>query len=321
MLIDRLRTGAILICVVAVLLYVDAYYSISGADGLYLVPLLMLFALGTAWDMCGLLLRAGFPMHRGITLLGTAIVSAAPAVVLLWNAAAAAMPGTVHPYPADCPIGLMGWTTIAGVIAATMFFLDEIKDYSVASDPGGVLRRLTASLFITAYVGLPMSMMLALRTLGSESAGGTGDASGLHNWGLAALLTTIATTKSSDIGAYFTGKTMGRRKLIPRLSPGKTVEGSIGGLVLATLVAAACLTFLFPAMCSANTPGSAWALLLGPLLGIFGMLGDLAESLVKRTCGAKDSGDLLPGMGGVWDVTDSLIFASLPAFLCFAAVA
>ncbi len=320
MLVDRLRTSAILVGIIAAFLYVDARYAITGAAGLYLVPLLLFFALGTAWDMCGLLLRAGFPMHRGVTLCGTAIVSTAPAVVLVWNTAAAVMPGTVPPYPANCPIGMMGWTIVAGVLAATLFFLDEIKDYSVASDPSGVLRRLTASLFIATYVGLPMSLLIVLRTLGSDDVAADAP-SGLHNWGLAALLTMIATTKSTDVGAYFTGKALGRRKLIPRLSPGKTVEGSIGGLILATVVATACLAFLFPAISPGNAPPLALAFLLGPLLGISGMVGDLAQSLVKRACGAKDSGNSLPGMGGVWDVTDSLIFASLPAFLCFAAVA
>jgi phosphatidate cytidylyltransferase len=135
-------------------------------------------------------------------------------------------------------------------------------------------------------------------------------------------------TKSADAGAYFTGKTLGRHKLIPRLSPGKTWEGAIGGIVTSTLVALACLTWLFPE--SSNAPGSApsiallasplWgALLLGPLLSLSGMVGDLAESLVKRDAGAKDSGDWLPGLGGVWDVTDSLIAAAMPAFLCFSA--
>ncbi|WP_236624889.1 phosphatidate cytidylyltransferase [Rhodopirellula sp. SWK7] len=193
-----------------------------------------------------------------------------------------------------------------------------MKDYSVGSDPSGVLRRLTASMFTATYVGLPMSLLVVLRGLGADDVSATG----ASNWGLAALLSMIAITKSTDAGAYFTGKSIGRRKLIPRLSPGKTWEGSIGGVVVATLVAAACIAFLFPAISGPDSaPPLGLALVLGPLLAICGMVGDLAESLVKRACGAKDSGNLLPGLGGVWDVTDSLIFASLPAFLCFAAVA
>ncbi len=319
MLIDRLRSSAILILVVVALLYSDANYGISGAAGLFLVPLLLFFALGTAWDCCGLLQRAGFPMHHGVTLFATGMVSAAPCVVLIWNALAAMFPSLIARYPIDCPIGMMGWITVAGCLAAVIFFLDEMKDYTLGSDPSGVLRRLVAGLFVAMYVGLPMSLLIMIRGLGSDHMSDLPTSS--NTWGLAALLTMIIVTKSTDAGAYFTGKAIGRHKLIPRLSPGKTVEGSLGGLVVSTLVAAVCLKFLFPVVTSTNHPPLWLAFVLGPSLGIAGMVGDLAESLVKRACGAKDSGNLLPGLGGVWDVTDSLIFAALPAFLCFAAVA
>jgi len=313
LLFDRLRTSAILITLSVALLYADATFSVPGAAGLYLLPLLLFFALGTAWDLCGLMLRIGFPIHRGVIMTGTGLIAMAPFVAIGWNALAAGFPDAVSAYPADCPIGRMGWIVVAGGIAMVLFFLDEMKDYSVGSDPSGVLRRLTTTFFIAFYVGLPMSLLVVIRGLGEGI-----DA----NWGLAALLTMIATTKSTDAGAYFTGKAIGKRKLIPRLSPGKTWEGSIGGIVLATLVAGACLAWLFPAIAgSGSTPPLGLALILGPLLAISGMLGDLAESLVKRATGAKDSGSLLPGLGGVWDVTDSLIFAALPALLCFAAVA
>lgn len=300
------------------LLYCDAVYSAPGAEGFFLLPLLLFFALGTAWDLCGLMLRIGFPIHRGMILVATGVIAAAPYVSIFWNAASNWFPESISRYPVDCPIGTMGWITLAGVFAAILFFLDEMKDYSLASDPSGVLRRLTASFFVAFYVGMPMGLLAVLRGLGGQP----GAAAEFSNWGLAALLTLLATTKSADAGAYFAGKSLGRRKMIPRLSPGKTWEGSMGGVLMATLVAAACLFYLFPAISGSDSaPPVALALILGPLLAVTGMLGDLAESLVKRACGAKDSGTLLPGLGGVWDVTDSLIFASLPGFLCFAAVA
>ncbi len=89
------------------------------------------------------------------------------------------------------------------------------------------------------YVGLPMALLIALRSMG----GG--------NWGLAALITTIAVTKSTDAGAYFSGKALGKHKLIPRLSPGKTREGAVGGILTATIVAFVCLQWLFPAIAGA----------------------------------------------------------------------
>ncbi|WP_040770873.1 phosphatidate cytidylyltransferase, partial [Novipirellula maiorica] len=150
------------------------------------------------------------------------------------------------------------------------------------------------------------------------------DQPGSGNWGLAALITMIAVTKSTDAGAYFVGRAVGRHKLIPRLSPGKTWEGAVGGMLTSTIVAFACLHWLFPAMAPTTNAITLiqciiGAIVLGPVLAIAGMLGDLAESLVKRDAGVKDSGSWLPGLGGVWDVTDSLIAAVMPAFLCFAA--
>jgi phosphatidate cytidylyltransferase len=101
----------------------------------------------------------------------------------------------------------------------------------------------------------------------------------------------------------------GRRSLIPRISPKKTVEGTVGGLVFAVLGALASKSFLPP------YPLFSWfnMILLGLGLGALGLLGDLSESLIKRDCAAKDSNTLFPGMGGVLDVIDSLLFTA-PAF-------
>jgi phosphatidate cytidylyltransferase len=209
---------------------------------------------------------------------------------------------------------------IGSVTAIFVVLIGEMFQYGKGSEKSsGTIERTCGAVFVSLYVGLPMALFVSLRSMGSG------------NWGLAALLTTIAVTKSTDAGAYFSGKALGKHKLIPRLSPGKTREGAVGGIVTATIVAFVCLQWLFPqitggAGAPAATPSvpafahPLWgALVLGPLLAITGMIGDLAESLVKRDSDAKDSGNWLPGLGGVWDVTDSLIAAIMPAFLCFAA--
>ena len=116
--------------------------------------------------------------------------------------------------------------------------------------------------------------------------------------GLDLLIWMFIVTWSTDIGAYFAGRRVGRRKLAPRISPNKTVEGLIGGIVAATLL------------------GGAWAVAVGlgaallalaPILAIAAQAGDLFESGMKRRAGVKDSGHWLPGHGGVLDRLDGLV--------------
>lgn len=310
MLIDRVKTSAVLIAIILGLLYLDSNYPIAGTGGLWLLPLLLFFSLGTARDLATLLSGSGRLISKPITLVATGIVTLSACIPMLW-------PIVGQDYPANCPVGRLGWMVIGSLTAVFVILLSEMKDYGIG--PKGTIERTCHAVFVSVYAGLPMGLMVALRSMGSG------------NWGLAALLTMILVTKSTDAGAYFTGKAIGKHKLIPRLSPGKTKEGSLGGILTATVVAYLCLRWLFPALTTgaqapAETPSIAFlvnpiwgALVLGPLLALAGMIGDLAESLVKRDCDAKDSGNWLPGLGGVWDVTDSLIAAVAPAFLCFAA--
>jgi len=117
----------------------------------------------------------------------------------------------------------------------------------------------------------------------------------------------IAVTKFSDMGAYLTGMAIGRHKLIPHISPKKTWEGFIGALAFA-LLASVGLFKLMPGHLSALSLTHAVA--LGLLLGFAAVIGDLAESIVKRSAGVKDSGGLLPGIGGALDLIDSLLFTA-----------
>ncbi|MED3724971.1 phosphatidate cytidylyltransferase [Priestia filamentosa] len=109
-------------------------------------------------------------------------------------------------------------------------------------------------------------------------------------------------TWASDSGAYFIGKSMGKRKLWPDISPNKTIEGSVGGIVCGVIVA---LLFAF---LSPLTESPLHLMVIGLVLSIFGQVGDLVESAFKRHYGVKDSGNILPGHGGVLDRTDSWLF-------------
>jgi phosphatidate cytidylyltransferase len=109
---------------------------------------------------------------------------------------------------------------------------------------------------------------------------------------------------ASDTGAYYAGMAFGKRRLYEKISPKKSVEGLIGGIAAAMTVALLCSFLLV------NGLGAAEAVVLGMALALVGTLGDLAESLIKRSAGVKDSGTLFPGHGGVLDRMDSMLFAA-----------
>ncbi len=120
------------------------------------------------------------------------------------------------------------------------------------------------------------------------------------------VLYVFAVTWSADAGAYFVGSRFGKHKLAPRLSPNKTVEGALGGMLFSTIMSLAWGTWI----------GLPWwhCVFLGPVLGALGQVGDLCESALKRDLGVKDFGGLLPGHGGVLDRFDSLLFTAPIAY-------
>jgi phosphatidate cytidylyltransferase len=119
------------------------------------------------------------------------------------------------------------------------------------------------------------------------------------------LLYFILLTKFSDMGAYVVGSLIGRHKMIPRISPGKTWEGFAGAIVISTGASVVFVHFLGNHMFGMNLTH---AIVLGIVLSTTAVLGDLIESLFKRECGVKDSGRILPGIGGILDLLDSLLF-------------
>lgn len=140
----------------------------------------------------------------------------------------------------------------------------------------------------TAYVGALLSFASPLRAVPE---------------GRQLIYFLVFTTWAGDIGAFYIGSRFGKQLLAPRISPKKTVEGALGGMAVTMVVAMAGSPWIWPRL---TWPRAA---VVGLLLAIMGMLGDLCESAVKRGAGVKDSGDLIPGHGGILDRLDSLIFA------------
>ena len=124
-----------------------------------------------------------------------------------------------------------------------------------------------------------------------------------HPAGREWIFLTLLVIMGCDSFAYFVGRSLGKRKLYPAVSPNKSVEGGIGGLVGSILAVFLCRATFLPEI------GLFEAVGIGVLLGVAGQLGDLFESLLKRSCGVKDSGWLVPGHGGILDRLDSLLFA------------
>lgn len=171
------------------------------------------------------------------------------------------------------------------------------------SDPRAGFVTWAVTAFGVAYIGIltPSIVLVAHLAPPAGSAASPLGLLGLHS-GVAWALTLLLIVWGYDTGAYLTGRWLGRRRLIDHISPSKTVEGLVGGLILATLAAGigAALIGLPP-----------WQpLVLGPLVGLAAQAGDLAESLLKRAAGRKESGFLIPGHGGILDRIDSFLFAA-----------
>jgi len=167
------------------------------------------------------------------------------------------------------------------------------------------LGNMAVTLLILLYLGFLGSFAVRIRCLRPGADGA------------ALAVAFILIVKSGDIGAYFTGRAIGKRKLAPWLSPGKTIEGVLGALVLASAVAAITASLwgrvnFLPGIAPFSI---SQAIVFGALMAITGHLGDLVESAFKRDVGSKDSGRVVPAFGGLLDLIDSPIFAGPIAWL------
>ncbi len=202
-----------------------------------------------------------------------------------------------HVAPGLPPSLADSWRVIAGTFAFVVLsaFLREMAVYR---EPGHSTIRVALAVWLAAYLGLLTSFFVQLRWLP--------DAEGYEgiSRGTLALALAMFVPKFCDVGAYFTGRFLGRHKMTPVLSPKKTWEGFVGGMAasVATTLVVHNLGSVFGSVASAVGFGLA--------VGVAGVLGDLAESLVKRDCQKKDASQVVPGFGGVLDVVDSIVFAA-----------
>ena len=172
------------------------------------------------------------------------------------------------------------------------------------SKPGRQIETLAMELLIVCYIGILLGMTTQLRWVAGSEAG------------YLVLGSVLVCTKGGDIGGYFVGKRLGRRKLAPVLSPAKTLEGLVGAVIAAAIAGWLWLQFATPIILrGAEPPAWPYAMIYGAFLGLAGAIGDLCESLFKRDVGRKDSAALFPGFGGLLDILDSVLFAGPVALL------
>jgi len=268
-----------------------------GRPGMWLLPLVLVLGVMAAEEVLDLLrakqLRPiGWSCH-----LGTFIVIASASLPIWW-------PTNNVPSPTNQAEG----TLYALAFGVVLSILGEMRRYE---KPGQSMIHLGLTIFSIFYVGGLLSFIVRLRLVQQGTEEG-------NAYGLLALLSMIVVVKLSDTGAYFVGSNFGRTKLVPRLSPGKTLEGTLGGLAASCLGSYLMFTWIGPWMTGEPIPTMPYGWLIYALLvSPAGMLGDLAESMFKRDMETKDSSRWLRGLGGILDVLDSMLLGAPMALLCW----
>ena len=220
--------------------------------------------------------------------------------------------GIVGPRQGQSLISLVdgGTTTIAAGVAGMFvllcglaWFVEAMIRYERGRlTPGQVVPHMSAKLLIVLYAGGLIAATSQLRWYGINSGAGYRLLAGV-----------LVAVKAGDIGAYFIGRQFGKEHPLKRLSPGKTGAGFVGAVITGSVGFTLWMLLTHPQRLNLlplkeGTLLAVQLLLVGLILAMGGICGDLAESLMKRECGVKDSSNLLPGFGGVLDVLDSVIF-------------
>jgi phosphatidate cytidylyltransferase len=260
-------------------------YPLEGLVIALLAAVLVVFSLREISD---LMAHGALPLLKVSALVGALAVAAWPFYSrFLWPA---------------LPISLGEFVLIAAVIL--LAFAEQMIRFRIEN----ALAHLAGTFLAVLYLGVGTAFIVSTRL----------------NFGILPLVLFLVAVKFTDIGAYFTGSAIGKHKMIPWLSPGKTWEGLAGGLV-----AAAGMSMLVVAICRAANfdilwpPGLSYAktAIFGVIVGLAGQFGDLCESLLKRSAGAKDSGAVVPEFGGLLDILDSPLLAAPVAYVLLAIMA
>lgn len=285
----RLLLGTILVAAILILGWIDQKAAIPGS---YLFPIAIVVTILGAGEIVRMMRLGKLKPIAPIVYVGSVLI-----VTAAWVPVAGSLFGFEGGSGGSTEgISTISWPLLMFGLVIVASFLGEMWRYT---GPGGVTINLAGTIFGTAYVGLLLSFVVMLRL----------------NWTVGALASLIVVVKMGDTGAYTVGRLIGRHKMAPVLSPGKTIEGACGAIAFAVLGSWLVAGLLFPYWLGVNVTG--W-IPYGILVGLAGLFGDLSESLIKRDVGTKDSSEWLPGFGGVLDILDSILFAAPVAYACWA---
>ncbi|MDG1875396.1 MAG: phosphatidate cytidylyltransferase [Mariniblastus sp.] len=294
MLGRRLISAAIIITAIVSLLCLDFWLGkdeVLGRPGLAVCILAIIAAAMTASELVQMFSNVACRVNHTVVVGATIAMVAVSSAPVMWTN-----------YPNDCPLGEFGWVFSGLILAIVMMFGIEMLKFKspTGSSQGEVIDRLGRSTLIFVYVAMCFGFLIPHRFLQDG-----------NGYGIIAIVTLISTVKMADSFAYFVGKSFGTKKLAPILSPGKTLQGSLGAPIGGCVAAAICVFVVAPHLFEIEIQKPWWWFLAyGILVSAAGMMGDLAESLVKRDCNTKDSSSWLPGLGGVLDILDSAVFAA-----------
>jgi phosphatidate cytidylyltransferase len=301
---NRLTFGPLMLLGLFALLAFDAYAQIwtrdrgwnhirspegpaAGVGGVGILVLLMIALPPAIIELATLFTAERVRPYRGISALGAGLLAVHAFCTQFRK---------FQPYATS---------TLAFIIVFTML-LAALRRAS-GKQTQEAIHHMAGTMLATLYLGGLAWFLMALRVKHSIRED-------RFNGSTMIILMVLVVVKFTDIGAYFGGRALGRRKLIPWLSPGKTWEGLIIGLLTAGAVGAICAAFVSPPSYHLQW----WkGFIFGVVIGGVGQLGDLLESLMKRDADVKDSGQLVPGFGGILDIIDSPLVAAPFAYLLF----
>jgi phosphatidate cytidylyltransferase len=302
MLLKRVFAATCMIALLTACLWLDVDYF---HDSLMLHALFLIgvfFSFREFWPLC----RA--TGHQTFSIWGT-FCGCALVLVNYWTLHLAT-PGTVEALKQASNL-------FKGALAVSILgtFVLTAKRSQFSASLGGV----AVTCLGLFYIYFLPSFVLSLRHLNPHTGLIGGPVEDWNVFGHKMVVATIVLAKGCDVWAYLAGRMLGKHKAFPRLSPGKTVEGVVAGLA-GSVLASIFLWWDQVGVLPHNIFSLKLACLLGFCIGLAGMMGDLAESLLKRSAGAKDAGTIVPGYGGAMDVVDSLMVAGPVAYFLISAI-